>query len=63
MSDWFRQCRVDWIIQRVEARGFINPVHVERMFDVSARQAALDIQEAKRARPDLFSGNASALRR
>ncbi|MCB1476592.1 MAG: hypothetical protein H6883_07035 [Rhodobiaceae bacterium] len=43
---WFKQRRVEWIIEMAAIYGYINRDHIRRKFGVSTPQASLDIADA-----------------
>jgi hypothetical protein len=43
--NWFKQQRLNWIGEMLIVYGFINRKHIQRKFDVSSPQAALDLRD------------------
>ncbi len=57
MSTWFKQQRVEWVIEIVQIYGFINRSHIIRKFGISSAQAVNDIRSVQEMRPDLMAYN------
>jgi len=62
MSDWFRQHRIDWIVEIVRIYGFINREHIEKKFKVSTPQASYDLRDAMNEHPNIITYNRSTKR-
>lgn len=63
MSDrWFFRHRQGWIAQMLRVYGFINRIHIERMFGVSTPQASVDLQTFMKENPGSMAYNSTTKR-
>jgi hypothetical protein len=62
MSQWFRQQRIEWIIENVKVFGFMKRDHVMRKFEVSPDQATKDLRSILQNYPGLMAYNTSTRR-
>lgn len=59
MSQWFREQRLEWIVEMVQIYGFINREHIMKKFGVSVPQASIDLRDIMRQHPGLIEYNRS----
>lgn len=56
--NWFAQHRQEWIEEMLRIYGFITRGHLQRNFDISHAQAALDFRVFNEKNPDAMSYDA-----
>lgn len=59
---WFEEKRLEWIGERLAAKGHINRRDIMEKFGISTAQASKDLNNFLRNCPDLMTYNSSARR-
>jgi hypothetical protein len=59
---WCVRQRQEWIAETLRIFGFINRMHIERKFEVSAQQASNDLKTFQERHPGLIEYSVSRKR-
>ena len=50
-GNWFKEQRINWILEMIEIYEYINRIHIQRKFGVSVVQASQDLRDTMRRYP------------